>query len=371
MDIKSSKLIKALFLVLVLIPGVLLRLQVFNVAGYYTVVYGNTATHISWATVFLNTGEFPLWEPSYGGKPSVYVPIYRLVLTATAWLLGDVLLASNVITVASAIAPIGLFLVAWGLTRSFYPSLIAVLVSETSTQLLIYSARPLPQFLGMTMLPIAVYLFLEKKYVATVVTSFLISMTHQETALVLVLVLSAYLVITFVLSTVQRLMRPQKNPSTKTLMQRAELVGGLASVILPVISYLVWQSFILGTSNIFELAQFVFHEHSIVTWDHLIQVGVACLIFGFLGAVIFLVRGGINRNKILMGSWLLVCVLASKNEIFAPLAPQIFPVMCDRFLAYLAQVLSVFAAIAVLTMVESSFDLSSIIGKVRRYSTNL
>lgn len=350
MDTRGSGLrwVKIVSLILVFVPGLWLRLQVFSVAKYFTVVYGNTATHISWANLLLRTWQFPLWEPSYGGKPSLYVPLYRLLLAAVALLFkGDVVYASSIITVASTVAPIGLFLVVRALTRRFYPSLLAVLVSETSSQLVIYTARPLPQFLGMTLLPIAIYLFLQRKYTATVITSILIAMAHQETALVLVLVLSAYLVLVHIFGFIKRHGSPRANPSLKISVQRAELIGCMASISMPILSYLLWQNLVIGTSNIFALAQFAFHEHSIVTWEHVLEVGVTCVAFGALGAVIFYVKERASRNGVLMASWLLVCVLASKNEVFAPLAPNVFPVMCDRFLAYLGQVLSVFAAIGV------------------------
>lgn len=338
--------VKIVALFLAFLPGLWLRLQVFRVAEHFTVVYGNTATHISWASLLLRTWQFPLWEPSYGGKPSLYVPLYRLLLTAVALPFnGDAVYASSVITVASTVAPIGLFLVVRALTRSFYPSLLAVLVSETSSQLVIYTARPLPQFLGMTLLPIAIYLFLKRKYTATVTASILIAMAHQETALVLVLVLSTYLALIHVLSLIKGLGSPRANPPKKFSIQRAELMGCMASILMPILSYLIWQNLIIGTSNIFELAQFAFHEHSIVTWEHVLEVGVTCVAFGALGALTFLVRKGGSRDGVLMASWLLVCILASKNEIFTPLAPSVFPVMCDRFLAYLGQVLSVLAAI--------------------------
>lgn len=344
---------KLALILLVLVPGLWLRLQVFRI-GYYTVTYGNTATHISWADLFLRTGQFPLWEPSYGGKPSLYVPIYRLLLTAVAWLFqGDAIFASNVITVASVVSPIGLLLVVKAITGRFYPGLIAVLVSETSSQLVIYTARPLPQFLGMTMLPIAVYLFLRGRYVATTITSLLITMTHQETALVLVLVLSMYLLLIGILNLLKKPIWSRTNPCKRISVPSADWVACLAATSLSIIFYLSWQGLITGNLNIFTLAQFKFHEHSVVQWNHLIEIGITCLVFGSTGATIFYAREGVSRNGVFMASWLLVCLLAIKNELFAPIAPSIFPIMCDRFLAYLAQVLSVFAAIGIFNIYKS------------------
>jgi len=335
-----------IFLILSFVPGLFVRLQVFKLASNYTVSYGNTAAYMSWADLLLKNGALPLWEPSYGGKPSLQLPIYGLFLSLVARIFGgDVIAASNAMVVISTIAPIGLALITWAITKNPYYSVLTVLISESSSLLTVYAGRPIPQFLGMLLLPMALFFFFRRNYIAASIISVLTALTHQLSAVVLVFTFALYLIIASALTATKRLDPP---------LHIREAAACLGLIVLPILSYLAWQVALTGNSNILMLAQNYLHDSVSVDLNLWLQIGYACLTLGFLGLALVLGEGA-SRVPALMIAWTIACILCTENQILAPIAPSVFPFMNDRFLAFLPQPLSVLAALGLFDMINEKY----------------
>ena len=142
--------------------GLLLSLYTHSMVyqEWHMPTYGNTMIHVASARHLVEHGYYPL-ENDYsygGGVPNLYVPVYRFSLAEAVFLTGaDYDAISRLfVMVFALLVPLGFFLLArqafgeWaGVAAAFLASLVP--------ELLIYTVRPLPQAMGLALLPIAFY----------------------------------------------------------------------------------------------------------------------------------------------------------------------------------------------------------------------
>lgn len=149
--------------------------------------YGNTNIHVATSRDFVQSGNYPVIDYSYGGGiPNLYVPLYRVSASEIVWLTGwNFDFASRMLVMLIALlTPLGLFLLArewFGPATGVFAALIASLPAE----LLIYTFRPLPQALGLGLLCFAVYSIAASRPKLAALFAFLIGWVHQEAAIFL------------------------------------------------------------------------------------------------------------------------------------------------------------------------------------------
>ncbi|MBI5225248.1 hypothetical protein HY989_05240 [Candidatus Micrarchaeota archaeon] len=285
--------------------------------------YGNTMIHIASARHVVEHGEYPLIDYSYGGGiANLYVPHYRMLVATTSILTGFSLdFTSRMLVLLFAILlPLGFFL----LTRRLFDentAVFAALFSILPGEMLIYTVRPLPQALGLILLPIAFHAFLGRKQFLMFFLAFIITFTHQEAVAYLFGAVGVFLAFT-VLHILWRLfVSKQFNHQIHSDLVRKSLF----LLVLCISVYLLWQFIMIGHINVFELAQFKNHEGNTVSLDsYLLKTGNLVVSFSLLGLLISL-------------SFLLRNLLSDVNNISAEMKGGIFV-----FFTFFASALSSF-----------------------------
>src|SRR3989338_6519820 len=150
---------------------------------FYYPTFGNTNLHVAFAQHILTHGEYPIQNDySYGGGiPTLYVPGYRLLLAGTALIAGNMDFAVRLLVMLFAVLlPVGFFL----FTRELFgdvTGVAAAFFASLPAELLIYTVRPLPQALGLALLPFAFYAIAADKRKAAFALTIAIALIHQET----------------------------------------------------------------------------------------------------------------------------------------------------------------------------------------------
>lgn len=244
--------------------------------------YGNTMIHIASARHVVEKGAYPLEDYSYGGGiPNLYVPGYRILVAVVALLTGFSLDFTSrfLVLLFSVMVPMGFFILG---KKMFGQSvgILAALGSVLPGELLIYTVRPLPQAMGLILLPIAFHAFYSRNFKAAILLTFAITLVHQEAIAFLVGGLGVYFgfVILHMIWVVLIGKEFDRDRHAKLLK---DMLAGMAFAIAV---YLVWQFMIIGHFNIFELAQFKNHEGNVVSMDsYILKTGSIIATFAFAG----------------------------------------------------------------------------------------
>ncbi|MFH1750528.1 MAG: hypothetical protein ABH863_02520 [Candidatus Micrarchaeota archaeon] len=234
--------------------------------------YGNTMIHVASARHVIETGDYPLIDYSYGGGiPNLYVPAYRILVAVFVLLTGLTLDEASrlLVLIFSVMVPIGFFI----LGRKMFGTnvgLLAAFACVLPGEFLIYTVRPLPQAMGLALLPIAFHAFYTRNLRVALLTALAITLIHQEAAAFLVGGLCVYFGFV-ILHMIWRVLISKEFNMEKHSHLLKHLLAGIAFSLFV---YLAWQSLIVGHINFFELAQFKNHEGNVVSMDsYLLKTG--------------------------------------------------------------------------------------------------
>ncbi|MBI5635532.1 hypothetical protein HY993_01045 [Candidatus Micrarchaeota archaeon] len=239
--------------------------------------FGNTFIHVATERHFVQNGFYPLdRDYSYAGlAPNSYVPFYRSAIAVTSSLLSvDVEEVSRAFVMLFALLlPIGFFLLGRKLFVEIAGAVAAlsiVLMPET----LIYTVRPLPQAMGLVLLPFAFYLILEKKLWPSILMTVIVSLVHQEAAVFLA---GAALFYSLGLN-LSAMLRERK------IVLRKESLLPFYCFAAAAGAYLLWHYAVVGNFNIFGLAQFKYHEGAKAGLELIItKTGLLPVVLGLIG----------------------------------------------------------------------------------------
>ncbi|MFH1056670.1 MAG: hypothetical protein V1717_02640 [Candidatus Micrarchaeota archaeon] len=301
---------------------------------WYYPTYGNTNVHVAFAQHLLKHGEYPLQNDySYGGGiPSLYVPGYRIVLAGTMALVGNADFAQRLLVMLFALLlPIGFFLLARELFGNI-AGIAAAFFASLPSELLIYTVRPLPQALGLVLLPFAFYAIAANKKKTALALTLAIALVHQEAIVFLAAGAFAFAFFSFAV----------KFTETKKISLPKE--AGWTALLcwaLALVAYAGWHFFVLGNVNVFDLAQFSQHEGNAVAFNYYLEkTGLVVGIGGILGLVLLTARNALQpkEKELLLIALALTGFLFVKNDLLG------VKVFMDRFLVFLQIPLAILAA---------------------------
>ena len=315
---------------------------------WYYPTYGNTNIHVATAQHILKHWEYPLQNDySYGGGiPSLYVPGYRLVLAGTIAIVGSVDFASRLLVMLFALLlPIGFFLFARQLFGD-YAGVAAAFFASLPAELLIYTVRPLPQAMGLTLLPFAFYAIAAGRKKLAVALSLATALTHQEAAVFLAVGVFAYALADTAIESFKR--------------KKISLPKGIAWIALlcwaaTVLAYVGWHYFVMGDFNVFGLAQFSNHEGNVVLFnDFVSKTGWVLSALGIAGIVMLASKNVFRPSKqeILLLTLGIIGFIFIKNELLG------IRVFMDRFIVFLQIPLAILAAFALKELCDYASQLT-------------
>ena len=303
---------------------------------WYYPTYGNTNVHVAFAKHILSHWEYPLGDDySYGGGiPTLYVPGYRLVLAGTMAIVGSADLAQRLLVMLFALMlPVGFFLFA----REVYgkwAGVAAAFAASFPAELLIYTVRPLPQAMGMALLPFALYAIASGRKKLALALSLAIALTHQETAVFLAMGAFAFGVGKTFIDFLK----------TKKVVLKGAALTALLAWSLTTVAYVGWHYVAIGDLNVFDIAQFHHHEGNVVEWQSFVDKTGLVLISSSLLGLLVLVWNNLSKQddaQLLAIAFAIVGIAAIKNDLVG------IRVFMDRFIAYLQIPMVVLAGVAI------------------------
>jgi len=313
--------------------------------NFYMPTYGNTGIHAAPIREFVETGVYAKEDHfSYGGGiPSTYVPFYRMGVGAFVILSGVSVEASSRlwVMIVAALVPLGFYLLgkkAFGTEAGLFAAFFSVLPGD----LLVYTIRPLPQALAMALIPIALYLVLERKWLASIALTFFTIMTHQEAALYLVAVQFGFAALVFV---EQAWLYATKQVQGVEAKERKD-IAALAFVCwgVGVASYFGWHFVVTGGTDFLSMNQFVLHEGTAVGFNDVFgQLGTALPWLAAAGAAVIALRAAAKGwpapGELIAASAVISGIVLVKNELIG------LNVLMQRFIAFLDQGIVLMAAV--------------------------
>ncbi len=347
---RKNQILIALMLLLAILLSLYTHWMVWS--QFYYPTYGNTNIHVAFAKYILVHGSYPMTDFSYGGGiPALYVPGYRLLLAATAWIAGSMDLAERLIVMLFALMlPIGFFLFVREVYGDF-AGIVAAFFASLPGELLIYTVRPLPQALGLALIPFALYAIAADKRKLAILLTLAVALVHQESIAFLAAGAFAFAVLQMISLSLKEkaFVIPSKGAWTAILCWAIALIA-----------YVGWHFVATGNANIFGIAQFANHEGNVVEFQlFLDKTGYVLAAGSLLGLVILLARNLFKQNEkeILLIAFAVLGFAFVKNELFG------VRVFMDRFIVYLQIPLVALTAVAMKDISDYllHFDLKTIL----------
>jgi len=346
-DLKGLKEKRVLFaLLLAILVSCYSHSLVFS--EFHMPTFGNTMIHVASERHLILHEEYPMQDYSYGGTaPNLYVPLYRFTVASISVLCGISLeLASQLLVMLIAILlPLGFYLLGKELFGE-KTGVAAAFLCSAIPELLIYTGRPLPQAMGMMLLPIALWALVKEKKIGWLL-GMLTVFTHQEAGDVFVFIAFGYGVVQAILKNFES-------------AKNAFIAWFLGSA-----TYLVWHFLVMGNLNILEMAQFKNHEGGIVTMDLLIEKSTLfILVLALIGAIVLLFKlleilakkrnDGQAKFVVFTMVWLAIGIAFTKNDL---IGMQVF---MDRFIVYLNETMVVLAAAGAIALVAAAENIERV-----------
>ncbi|MFH1200621.1 MAG: hypothetical protein V1708_06140, partial [Candidatus Micrarchaeota archaeon] len=149
--------------------------------------YGNTFIHVASVRHAIEYGDYPRVDYSYcGGIPNLFVPFFSIFIANAVLLTGLSIdfVSRMAVMLFALVLPLSFYALArrmFGVEAGLFAAFFASLPGE----LLIYTVRPLPQSLGMVLLPVVFLAIYSEKTRVALFLSFSIALVHQEAAVFL------------------------------------------------------------------------------------------------------------------------------------------------------------------------------------------
>jgi len=330
---------------LLLIVLIALWYRMGIIDNYVVPTYGNTMYHVGIERETILTQHYPNYELSYGGGfPHFYVPAYRLLISSMSVAPGIApMVMSGLMTITIALfILLAMFAVALRLSDNLYVALFAAFFYLMSPELTIFTMRPLPEILGLFMVPFTLYFVIRKSWGLAAAGAAITALTHQMTLATLVAVIGAYMALQLAraglayVKSKEGYMEPLKTA-----------LWCLAPVLAACLTYALWQVYSLGTLSIFGIAQVVYREGNVVDLPLFLRTGVFVLPFFVIGLVFVLSRLRQNKpdNKkgeyvynitpdaaLLVLAWVVITLLLTFNDWFG------IHIFMDRFFTFFVQI---------------------------------
>lgn len=334
--------------------------------------FGNSFIHIASERETLETGHYPMNDFSYGGNvPNLYVPGYRMFIAEFSALTGlDPTYSSQLAVMFYALLLAGgFFLLARALWGDI-AGLFAAFFASLSPELLIYNIRPLPQSLGMSLIPVTLWLLVTNRTKAALLCTLFLSLVHQESAVFLAGVIAAY-------AAVLLIWRARSLPDLRKRLGLPQIRLAAACFGIAVATYFLWHFFVMGNFAITDIAQFRYHESGDQVQWFTCQYAdgikgcttVADFFTKVYGSPMFDRLGNVNSVLAFAGvpilAWLLIrrrtraiaalfglaffgaALLAVENNLLG------FAAFTDRFVAYMAEPVALLAAFTAALFIAS------------------
>ncbi|MFH1780208.1 MAG: glycosyltransferase family 39 protein [Candidatus Micrarchaeota archaeon] len=321
--------LRVIFLTIALVLSVHAHSMIFNEQYYPT--FGNTNIHVASENHLIQHGEYPLQNDySYGGGiPNLYVPVYRFFAAQTIFLTGLSFNEINrwIVILFALLLPIGYYLLAkeaFGETAGLFSAVLVSIVPE----MLVYTIRPLPQAMGLALLPLAFFAIIKGSKKIAALSSIAIVLIHQEAGVFLVASVFSFAVLSIIINFFK------KEKLVSKLSEKA-LIAWFAGTL----AYFAWHFFVTGNLDVFGLAQFQHHEGAIVSIQFLIEkTSLLVLLTGLVGAALTIASGLKQKQEaILVLGIFLFSLFAIKNDLVG------LQVFMDRFIVFLQIPLILFA----------------------------
>jgi len=374
---------------LILIIGIALWYRTGVIDSYIIPTYGNTMYHVGVERLTVTTQHYPTTEISYGGGfPNFYVPAYRLLIASMSTVTGiDVMVMSGLMTVLLAIMIIlVMYVVAYRLTDNLYVALFAAFFFIMSPELTIYTIRPLPELLGLFLVPFTLYFVYKEKWLLAIFGAIITALTHQMTLLVLFSVIVLYAILQLIRA--GWLYRGDKEHKGAYVKPFRTALSCLAPAVVACIAYGIWLIYSMGTIDILGIAQVVNHEGNTVDPGLFLRMGVFVLLFFIIG--LFFIGVKLLRSRrapaagaeaanapkdtrkndygidisvdsaLLIVAWVVATLLLAFNDrifyYFPNHAFLIFPNFMDRYFTFFVQIVVIIAGYGMYALL-SALDL--------------
>ena len=271
---------------LLLIIGIALWYRLGIIDSYIIPTYGNTMYHVGIERLTIQTQYYPTTEISYGGGfPNFYVPAYRFLIVAMCVATGiDPMVMSGLMTIVLAIMVLlVIFAVAHRLSDNLYVALFAAFFFTMSPDITIYTMRPLPEILGLFLVPFTLLFVIRRQWWAAAACAAIVALTHQMTLLTLFAILVMYIIFQL-LRAAWLYFKDRENKKAYVEPLRTAL-WCLLPAIVPCLMYALWLMYSMGTVNIMSIAQVQNHEGNPVDVPLFLRIGIFVLIFAVIGIV--------------------------------------------------------------------------------------
>jgi hypothetical protein len=337
--------------------------------------WGDTMYHVGIEQETIQTGYYPQTELSYGGGfKNFYVPAYRMLISSMCVATGiDPMVMSGLMTIVIAIfVMLAMFVVAYRLSDNVYVGLFASFFYLVSPEITIFTIRPLPELLGLFMVPFTLYFVIRKNWLMAIVGAAVTALTHQMTLAALAAILGIYAVLLFLRA---GLAYVKKEKAREKL---SEALWCLTPLLSACVTYGIWQMYTLGTLSLMGTAQIKNHEGNAVDLSLFLQAGYPVLIFFALGIVYLCRPGREPRDKygttitassvLLIFAWIIATAILMFNDHINPLIQSIntytggivtvptisvFPIFMDRFFTFFVQIAIIVAAFGVYALLKA------------------
>lgn len=351
-------------LLLIVLVALWYRMGIIN--NYVVPTYGNTMYHVGIERETILTQHYPNYELSYGGGfPHFYVPAYRLLISSMSVATGiDPMVMSGLMTITIAIfILLAMFAVAYRLSDNLYIAFFAAFFFLMSPEITIFTMRPLPELLGLFMVPFTLYFVIRKSWWLAAFGAVITALTHQMTLATLVAVIGVYMAFQLVRAAVVYFR--EKDKKSRYMEPLKTALWCLAPILAACVTYALWQVYSLGTLSIFGIAQVVYREGNPVDLPLFLRTGVFVLPFFVIGLV-FILSGlwdslhnkpGNKKDEygyritpdaaLLMLAWVIITLLLTFNDKFD------IHIFMDRFFTFYVQVAIIIAGFGMYALLKA------------------